>query len=61
MLFFLGIAWLVTVILAWFAILFAGRYPAGLYTFGTGYVRWSLRVQAYMLLLRDEYPPFGFD
>jgi len=60
-LFFLGIAWAVTVILAWFAILFTGRYPEGLYTFGVGYMRWSLRVEAYMLLMRDEYPPFSFD
>ncbi len=58
---FLGIAWGVTVILAWFAILFTGRYPGGLYTFGVGYLRWSLRVEAYMLLMRDEYPPFNFD
>ena len=59
--FFLGIAWLVTVIIAWFAILFTGRYPKGLYTFGVGYMRWSLRVQAYVLLMRDEYPPFSLD
>ncbi len=60
-LFFLGIAWLVTVIIGWFAILFTGRYPEGLYTFGVGYVRWSLRVEAYVLLMRDEYPPFSLD
>jgi hypothetical protein len=60
-LFFLGIAWAITVIIAWFAILFTGRYPAGLYTFGVGYMRWSLRVEAYLLLMRDEYPPFNFD
>lgn len=60
-LFFLGIAWAVTVIIAWFAILFTGRYPEGLYGFGVGYMRWSLRVQAYVLLMRDEYPPFSFD
>ena len=58
---FLGIAWGVTVIIAWFAILFTGRYPEGLYTFGVGYMRWSLRVEAYLLLMRDEYPPFSFD
>ena len=58
---FLGIAWVVTVIIAWFAILFTGRYPEGLYTFGVGYMRWSLRVEAYLLLMRDEYPPFSFD
>ena len=60
-LFFLGIAWAITVIIGWFAILFTGRYPEGLYTFGVGYMRWSLRVEAYLLLMRDEYPPFGFD
>ena len=60
-LFFLGIAWAVTVIIGWFAILFTGRYPEGLYTFGVGYMRWSLRVEAYLLLMRDEYPPFSFD
>ena len=60
-LFFLGIAWLVTVIIGWLAILFTGRYPEGLYTFGVGYMRWSLRVEAYVLLMRDEYPPFSLD
>lgn len=58
---FLGIAWVITVIIGWFAILFTGRYPDGLYTFGVGYMRWSLRVETYMLLMRDEYPPFSFD
>jgi len=60
-LFFLGIAWGITVIIAWFAILFTGRYPEGLYMFGVGYMRWSIRVQAYVLLMRDEYPPFSLD
>ena len=58
---FLGIAWAIMVIIGWFAILFTGRYPEGLYTFGVGYLRWSLRVEAYVLLLRDEYPPFSLD
>ncbi len=60
-LFLLGIAWAVTVIIGWFAVLFTGRYPEGLYKFGVGYLRWSLRVQAYMLLMRDEYPLFSLD
>jgi Domain of unknown function (DUF4389) len=60
-LFFLGIAWAITAIIGWFAILLTGRYPEGLYTFGVGYMRWSIRVQAYVLLMRDEYPPFSFD
>ncbi|MGE5668630.1 MAG: DUF4389 domain-containing protein [Betaproteobacteria bacterium] len=60
-LFFLGIAWFVTAVVAWFAILFTGSYPEGLYHFAVGYLRWSLRVESYLLLLRDEYPPFSFE
>lgn len=56
---FLGLAWLLTAIVGWFAILFTGRYPEGLYRFAVGYLRWSIRVQAYLLLMRDEYPPFS--
>jgi hypothetical protein len=55
---FLNIGWVLTSIVAWFAILFTGRYPGGLYTFGVGVMRWDLRVEAYLLLMRDEYPPF---
>ena len=57
----LGMAWGVTTIIAWFAILFTGRYPESLYRFGVGVLRWNMRVDAYLLLLRDEYPPFSFD
>jgi hypothetical protein len=56
---FLTIAWGITTVIAWFAILFTGRYPAGLYSFAVGVFRWSIRVEAYLLLLRDEYPPFS--
>ena len=56
----LGIAWALTTVLAWFAILLTGRYPAPLYHFGVGMLRWSTRVEAYLLLLEDEYPPFAF-
>lgn len=55
----LGVAWALTTIVAWFAILFTGRYPAGLYGFGVGVLRWTTRVESYLLLLRDEYPPFS--
>jgi hypothetical protein len=55
---FLNLAWVVTSIVAWFAILFTGSYPAGLYDFAVGVLRWDLRVEAYLLLMRDEYPPF---
>jgi hypothetical protein len=59
-LFFLGIAALFVVIVAWFAILFTGRYPKGLFDFVVGVMRWSLRVNAYAILLTtDEYPPFA--
>jgi hypothetical protein len=58
-LFFLGIALVVCVIIAWFAILFTGRYPRALFNFVLGVERWSLRVGAYaFLLVTDRYPPF---
>jgi hypothetical protein len=58
-LFFLGIAALVAVVIAWFAILFTGRYPRGLFGFVEGVLRWQNRVVAYAVtLVTDEYPPF---
>ena len=59
-LFFLGIAAIVSIIIAWFAILFTGRYPKGLFDFVVGVFRWCLRVAAYAFLLTtDRYPPFS--
>ncbi len=59
-LFFLGVAALVSVVLAWFAILFTGRYPRGLFDYVVGVARWALRVNAYaFLLITDRYPPFS--
>jgi hypothetical protein len=58
-LFFVLVAWGFTTIAAWFIILFTGAYPQGLYEFGVGALRWRLRVEAYMLLMVDEYPPFS--
>jgi hypothetical protein len=56
---FLWLAGLVVVVLAWFAILFTGRYPRGMFTFVEGVLRWSQRVIAYaFLLVTDAYPPF---
>jgi uncharacterized protein DUF4389 len=56
---FVLLAWMVTTIVAWFVILFTGAYPRGLYDFGVGALRWRLRVEAYLLLMVDEYPPFS--
>ncbi len=59
-LFFLYIAAVVSVIIAWFAILFTGRYPRGLFDFVVGVTRWSLRVEVYAFILTtDRYPPFS--
>ena len=55
----LGVAWLAVSIIAWFAILFTGRYPRPLYEFAIGVLRWSTSVESYLLLLHDEYPPFS--
>jgi hypothetical protein len=58
-LFFLYIAAFVVVVIAWFAILFTGRYPRGLFDFVEGVIRWQNRVVGYsVLLVTDRYPPF---
>src|SRR5665811_681769 len=59
-LFVLFVAAFFAVVIAWFAILFTGRYPRGLFDFVVGVARWGLRVQAYAtLLVTDRYPPFS--
>ncbi|HSK27276.1 MAG TPA: DUF4389 domain-containing protein [Jiangellales bacterium] len=56
----LAIGAVLAVIVAWFAILFTGRYPRALFDYVVGVGRWALRVQAYaFLLLTDRYPPFS--
>jgi hypothetical protein len=57
----IGFAWAIATIIAWFAILFTGRYPRALYDFATGALRWTTRVEAYLLLLTDDYPPFSLE
>lgn len=58
-LWFLGVGVVVSVIIAWFAILFTERYPKALFDYVVGVFRWWLRVQAYAFLLTtDDYPPF---
>jgi hypothetical protein len=57
---FLFIAVVVCVVVAWFAILFTGRYPRPLFEFVVGVLRWHLRVVAYAFILAtDRYPPFS--
>jgi len=58
---FILLGWFVTTVIAWFAILLTGAYPAALSAFGIGAMRWMLRVEAYLLLLVDEYPPFSLE
>src|SRR5438067_8568111 len=58
-LFLLGLGALLAIIVAWFAILFTGTYPKGLFDFVVGVLRWSNRVSGYaFLLVTDQYPPF---
>jgi hypothetical protein len=55
----LAVVAIFVLVLAWFAILFTGRYPRGLFDFTVGVLRWDSRVWAYSILLStDRYPPF---
>lgn len=57
---FLDIATIVVVVIAWFAILFTGRYPRGIFDFVQGVIGWHNRVTAYaIVLVTDRYPPFS--
>ncbi len=58
-LYFYGLAAFVVVFCAWFALLFTGRYPRGMYDFVAGYLRYSTYVYGYSYLTTDVYPPFS--
>lgn len=52
------IAWCVVTVVAWFAILFTGRHPQRAFDFSVRALRWRMQLDAYLLLLVDEYPPW---
>lgn len=54
-----GLVAYVVGIIAFFAILITGKYPAGMFNFSLGVLRWAANVTAYTYLQRDEYPPFS--
>ena len=58
-LWFLSFAITVVVFLSWFAILFTGNYPRGMFAFTVGIQRWSFRLHGYFASFHDEYPPFS--
>jgi hypothetical protein len=60
-LFFIYIGAFFAIVASWFAVLFTGKYPAGIHSFLTGTYRWTTRVSAYGFLMTDRYPAFSFD
>jgi Domain of unknown function (DUF4389) len=57
-LYFVGIAAMLVVWFAFWGVTFTGHYPAGMFQFVSGYMRWQTRTSAYLFGLTDEYPPF---
>lgn len=54
-----GVVAVLAVLLAWFAIVFTGRYPEGLFNFGANFLSYLTRVNCYLYLLTDRFPPFS--
>jgi hypothetical protein len=53
--------WALATFVAWLSLLFTGSYPAVLHPFSVGVMCWLIRVEAYGLLLVEEYPPFALE
>ena len=60
-LFFLAIGVYIVLIVSWFAVIITGAYPEGMFNYMVGVLRWSARVQAYVFLMTDAYPPFSLE
>ena len=58
-LFFVSIAACIISFLVWWAVLFTGKCPKGMWDFMAGYMRWATRVNGYSMLMTDKYPPFS--
>ncbi len=58
-LYLIGLVAAVVIFIAWFAILFTGKYPRGMFNYVAGTLRWATRVSAYAYFLTDKYPPFS--
>jgi hypothetical protein len=58
-LFFRMIGMYIVVFIAWWVVLFTGKYPKGMHEFVVGTLRWATRVNVYMSFLTDKYPPFS--
>ncbi len=58
LLFFRTIATMVIMLIAWFAVLFTGKYPPSMHSYVVGFLRWNMRLNLYLLFLTDKYPPF---
>jgi hypothetical protein len=60
-LYFLWLAAAIGLFAAWFVVLFTRNYPPGIFNFVNGVIRWQVRVQAYIFLMTEQYPPFSLD
>ena len=55
----LVIVWAVVYFISWWAILFTGKYPRGMFDYSVGVYRWASRVAVYAAMMTDKYPPFS--